>query len=459
MLDDVPSIPIPAALATDLSDREWSRLLSAARPLTLGPGGVLVRQGARPEGVTLIVEGQVEVAHESLGARKVLCQLGPGELIGEMSLITGEPASATVTALGQLRGCFLSRLGLQRIAAERPPLAQRFYQALAKVLARRLRGERVPLPELDRSRLRADAEAVMRTVAGVQFAPEVDEVVRRYEALGPRPRFLWMWAARGIEALTLSSVPFDERETLRDTKLLTAVLNSLLDDIADRDDDPRHLEHALAVLDGAAPDNPWEQLVTDLLESVEGRAKSLPGWDAGAPLWQFDWHQVRNAMRWSSVLRGRPSLVNRTETLLYAPAGMNVKVFGTLDLMASPRIADEELGAVREALVHAEVCASLANAVTTWRRELPEGDISGAVVSEARSAGGITAADLAAGDPDRVVAKVERDGAEARVLETWRSHRQRVEALAPRSESVDLVSLARACDTILGMYLASAGLL
>jgi len=456
-MQSATSIPIPAALADDLTAHEWSELVSTAGPFASGPGAVLVRQGARPDGVMLLIDGLVEVAHESLGQRRVLCQLGAGELVGEMSLITGEPASATVTAVGSVRGVFLSRLSIQTTAAKQPLLAQRLYQALARVLARRLRGERVPLPEVDRSRLRADAEAMMKTVASVRFVPEVDDVVRRYEALGPRPRFLWMWAARGIEALTLSSVPTSERQTLRDTKLLTAVLNSLLDDIADRDDDWKNLEHALSVLDGAAPSNPWEQLVADLSASVEARVHDLAGWPGLVHLWRFDWHQVRNAMRWSSVLRSRPGLLNRTEVGLYAPSGMNVKIFGTLDLMASPRIDDEELGAVREAIVHAEACASLANAVTTWRRELPEGDISSAVVSEARSAGGIRAADLASADADRVVLEVERDGAEARVLETWRSHRQRVESLAPRCRSVDLFALARACDTILGMYLASAG--
>ena len=451
------AIATPAALADDLAPHEWAEILAAGRPVTLHPGGVMVHQGARPDGMVLITEGIAEVAVESTGSRRVLCLLGAGELVGEMSLITGEPASATVTAVGTIHGQALPRVAFDRIAAERPPLGQRLYQALARLLARRLRGERVPLPEVDRARLRADAETLMATVSTVRFDAEVEAVLKHYDTLGPRPRFLWMWVARGVETLTLSSVPAHVREDLRNTKVLTAVLNSLLDDLADREADWQRLEHAIAVLDGAAPVNGWERLLMEVRDRVEARVRRLPGHAELAALWRFDWQQVINAMRWSSLLRRSPALLNRAEVGLYAAAGMNVKLFGTLDVMASMGISEHELGAVREAVVHAEVCASLANAVATWRREVPEGDISGAVVAEARSAGGVHADDLASGDAALVTRKIELDGAEARVLETWRSHRQRVETLAPRSLSVDLLTLARGCDSILGMYLASAG--
>ena len=66
---------------------------------TFQPGEVLVVEGAEAAGLYLVASGQVRVAHKDAeGDSIVLAELGPGDVVGEISLVLRRPASATVTA-------------------------------------------------------------------------------------------------------------------------------------------------------------------------------------------------------------------------------------------------------------------------------------------------------------------------------------------------------------------------
>jgi CRP/FNR family cyclic AMP-dependent transcriptional regulator len=63
-------------------------------------GQILVRYGDRPDQVILIKSGHVKVSSSApTGKQVVLAIRGPGDLLGELSVIDGRPRSAQVTAL------------------------------------------------------------------------------------------------------------------------------------------------------------------------------------------------------------------------------------------------------------------------------------------------------------------------------------------------------------------------
>jgi CRP-like cAMP-binding protein len=61
-------------------------------------GDVLILQGDQPTGLFLLVSGEVEVSHDDDGEHLVLAHLGPGEVVGEISLVLRRPATAHVVA-------------------------------------------------------------------------------------------------------------------------------------------------------------------------------------------------------------------------------------------------------------------------------------------------------------------------------------------------------------------------
>ncbi|MBV9829317.1 MAG: mechanosensitive ion channel family protein [Alphaproteobacteria bacterium] len=108
-------------------------------------GEALVEQGEPGASMFVLAEGLCEVWQLGDGTLRNLAVIQPGEFVGEMSLLTGEPRSATVKAATDVVGYELTAEQLAPILAESPEL----YEEMSVVVAeRRLRTSR-RLAELD----------------------------------------------------------------------------------------------------------------------------------------------------------------------------------------------------------------------------------------------------------------------------------------------------------------------
>ncbi|KAB2886017.1 MAG: cyclic nucleotide-binding domain-containing protein, partial [Kofleriaceae bacterium] len=98
-------------------------LLARFHPLHADSGQAIVRQGDRAGGLYLIVLGAVEVVRK-VGERRavVLATLGEGAYFGEMSLLSGEMASASVIAAGPCELAVLPPRDFYDLVAQNPGL-------------------------------------------------------------------------------------------------------------------------------------------------------------------------------------------------------------------------------------------------------------------------------------------------------------------------------------------------
>src|SRR5262245_45390936 len=80
-------------LFSHCSKKQLGEIATLADLIQLPPGTRLIREGDVGRDFMLIVEGAVEVRRRG---RKIN-ELGAGEFIGEMALISGAPRNATVT--------------------------------------------------------------------------------------------------------------------------------------------------------------------------------------------------------------------------------------------------------------------------------------------------------------------------------------------------------------------------
>ena len=87
-------------LLGDLPPEELQRVLAIARRRTFTHGEVVFHEGDPGDALHLIEKGRFAIRVSTpLGERATLAIRGPGELFGEMALITSAPRSATVAAL------------------------------------------------------------------------------------------------------------------------------------------------------------------------------------------------------------------------------------------------------------------------------------------------------------------------------------------------------------------------
>src|SRR5438552_10227605 len=104
---------------------ELSRIVEA-------PAGTVVTQIGEPgDSFFVLIDGTVTV-RTPVGAGS---QLKPGDFFGEMSLLDGEPRSATIVATTDLRLLIVDRLHFWRLLDETPDLIRR----ILTILSRRVR--------------------------------------------------------------------------------------------------------------------------------------------------------------------------------------------------------------------------------------------------------------------------------------------------------------------------------
>lgn len=153
-----------------LSDAERETLALGMRYAPFARGEVMTRQGADAHWLYLMEDGEAVVQVADGDLQKEVGRLKAPTVFGEMSLLTGEPRSATVIATTDSECFRLDKAVFQEVLAARPELAEKF----ANLLAER-RGA------LDAAREGLDAEA-----AAARQAKEANALlarIRRFFAL------------------------------------------------------------------------------------------------------------------------------------------------------------------------------------------------------------------------------------------------------------------------------------
>jgi NTE family protein len=94
-------------------------------------GTVLFHQGDHAEDTYIVVTGRFGVFLESGIGTRMIAQIGPGELVGEMSLLTGDPRSATVVALRDSEVVRIPSTAYERMMSSSPQLVLYLLRLLA----------------------------------------------------------------------------------------------------------------------------------------------------------------------------------------------------------------------------------------------------------------------------------------------------------------------------------------
>ena len=105
------------------------------RESALEPGAVLWREGDAGDHVVLLLEGRLEVSHQTPeGEELVLRHLYPGAVAGEMAALDGQARSATVRARSPSRVLSIPAVRFREFLRERPDvLEQLFWLQLERV--------------------------------------------------------------------------------------------------------------------------------------------------------------------------------------------------------------------------------------------------------------------------------------------------------------------------------------
>lgn len=98
-------------------------------------GTVLFREGEAGEVMYLVKEGKISVGRHHGSGEEVLAELGPGSVLGEMSLLDRRPRSATATVIEDAELAVIDNVAWEHVCAVLPP----WLSAIVRVVVERLR--------------------------------------------------------------------------------------------------------------------------------------------------------------------------------------------------------------------------------------------------------------------------------------------------------------------------------
>ncbi len=120
-------------------------LIEQLHPAEFEAGQMIFAEGDPGDRVYIIAAGKVKISLRGPGGRVNLrAIMGPTDIFGELAVFDPGPRTCTATAITDVRATWLDRATLRRWMAERPAIAERLLQ----VLARRLRHTDDELVEL-----------------------------------------------------------------------------------------------------------------------------------------------------------------------------------------------------------------------------------------------------------------------------------------------------------------------
>lgn len=141
--------PHPSSFLAALEPRNLRGLLSQARRQRFDAGATLFREGTGAASVVLLERGRVKVTRITEDGRETILGIrGPGEVLGELGALDGNPSSATVTALDDVDALVIPATAFRALVERDGRVALR----ILRVVSGRLRDadrERVEFGALD----------------------------------------------------------------------------------------------------------------------------------------------------------------------------------------------------------------------------------------------------------------------------------------------------------------------
>lgn len=320
--------------------------------------------------------------------------------------------------------------------------------------------------------VKSDPSEYSHEVDVVVLPPAVREFSQRYDRLiGDRDPFLWKWIYNLFDKFTLTSVPNETRSDVYEQKTLLTVFVTVLDDLAETNADWDTFEAGRRIPfsddtadreipETAAVDRDILEYLDDLWDAIDAEIRDAPRYAEFIDVFEYDLRQTFNSMEYSGLVNDNPAMANRAETERYDAYNMTMYPYACLDLMHSPSFDRAELGVLRSILADLQQMARIGNWITTWERELDEGDISSGVVVCALNRDIIDyeeIVDAGERDVELLAERIRSHGIEAEFTREWELRDRTVRKRTSEMESVDVERIVDGIETVMNHHLASEG--
>jgi hypothetical protein len=143
-------------LAESLSDEDIDQLLSITQRLEIPPGRKIIRDQQPVEQIFIVLSGKLNaVVEDEAGQSLVIGSIGPGELIGEVSLLSGAMiASSSVVTSTDVAVLRMPHLAFSSLMNDGSRLSITLLEYIVSRLGDRLKAARQRIKSIDKSAIK-----------------------------------------------------------------------------------------------------------------------------------------------------------------------------------------------------------------------------------------------------------------------------------------------------------------
>lgn len=122
--DNISESLCKVSIFAPLSEEETAKLANATTTRVFAPGEDIVRMGSAGNSMFVIIRGSVKVQIPENGRPKIVNTLHENDFFGEMSLLTGEPRTATVMAAEETEVLRIDKSAIRPLFESNPELVR-----------------------------------------------------------------------------------------------------------------------------------------------------------------------------------------------------------------------------------------------------------------------------------------------------------------------------------------------
>ena len=142
------SVLVPPLLFADLDGATIALILAQLTEEVWPAGHIVIEEYASGDTLYIIVDGQVQISRTlQNGERRVIREMGPGELFGEMALLEDKPRSARVSTVTPTTFLAVTRQRFNTLIEQHPAVAINFLKAISAQLRQQYREQAILLEE------------------------------------------------------------------------------------------------------------------------------------------------------------------------------------------------------------------------------------------------------------------------------------------------------------------------
>lgn len=329
--------------------------------------------------------------------------------------------------------------------------------------------ELAELTDQDRSR------ELLQEIENHILPPVIDDLIRDYHQFeSARPQFMWKWVHKLAPENTLPCVDSTYTEKVPIDKTIAILFITLLDDLLEKEQDNTTFQVASHI--------PFEREKSPITETFHEeynrdyvaftqrvwdllieRIQRSPDYDTYSELFRYDVKLANNAIEYSNFVTHHPELATTQELERYESHNMMMFAYADIDLMHTRNGVGDDFAKLREAIWHAQLMARIGNWLSTWERELTEGDYSAGIVVYALENGIISSDELKALDSDKrnveeFIDRVHAKNVEEIFIERWYEQYSKLREIDSELHELDLTRFIKGTKEVFRYHLASKGL-